>query len=95
VLSARGLSERLITRPEESTECGVSECDRVASIMRRPWPTRGCCATENTHVTVGLDSVVGTAAHYWLDGWSSNPSGLRDFLHPSTPTRGPSQPPVQ
>ena len=23
------------------TECGVSECDREASIMRRPWPTRG------------------------------------------------------
>jgi hypothetical protein len=31
----------LITRPE----CGVPECDREASIMRRPWPTRGCCAT--------------------------------------------------
>jgi hypothetical protein len=26
------------------TFCGVSECDREASIMRRPWPTRGCCA---------------------------------------------------
>jgi hypothetical protein len=27
------------------TECGVSKvCDREASIMRRPWPTRGCCA---------------------------------------------------
>jgi hypothetical protein len=25
------------------TECGVSECDREASIIRRPWPTRGCC----------------------------------------------------
>jgi len=23
-------------------ECGLSECDREASIMRRPWPTRGC-----------------------------------------------------
>jgi hypothetical protein len=22
----------------------MSECDREASIMRRPWPTRGCCA---------------------------------------------------
>jgi hypothetical protein len=28
-----------------STECGVSECDREASIMRRPWPTRGCRTT--------------------------------------------------
>ena len=26
------------------TTCGVSECDREASIMRRPWPTGGCCA---------------------------------------------------
>jgi len=23
------------------TECGVSECDREASIMGRPWPTGG------------------------------------------------------
>jgi len=23
------------------TECGVSECDREASLMRRPWPARG------------------------------------------------------
>jgi len=22
----------------------VSECDHVAKIMRRPWPTRDCCA---------------------------------------------------
>jgi hypothetical protein len=28
------------------TDCGVSECDREASIMRRPWPTRGCCAIK-------------------------------------------------
>jgi hypothetical protein len=26
-----------------ATECGVSECDREAEIMR-PWPTRRCCA---------------------------------------------------
>ena len=25
------------------TDCGVSECDREASILWRPWPTRGCC----------------------------------------------------
>ena len=24
------------------TECGVSECDREASIMKRSWPTRSC-----------------------------------------------------
>jgi hypothetical protein len=27
------------------TECGVSECDHEASIMR-PWPTMGCWAME-------------------------------------------------
>jgi hypothetical protein len=26
------------------TECGVSECGREASIMRRPWPTTSCGA---------------------------------------------------
>jgi hypothetical protein len=26
------------------TECGVSECDREASRMRKPWPTRDYCA---------------------------------------------------
>jgi hypothetical protein len=31
------------------TECGVSEYDREASIMRRPWPTRGCCAIGKMH----------------------------------------------
>jgi hypothetical protein len=28
------------------TECAVSECDREASEMRRPWPTRDCQAME-------------------------------------------------
>jgi len=26
----------------------VSECDREASKMRRPWPTRDCCAMVGT-----------------------------------------------
>ena len=39
VLSDRGLSVGLITRPEESNECGVSECDCETSIMRKTWPT--------------------------------------------------------
>jgi len=47
VLSVRGLCVGLITRPEESyRQCGVSECDREASIMWRPWPARGCCAIK-------------------------------------------------
>ena len=31
------------------TDCGVSECYREASIMRRRWPTGGCCVTAHTH----------------------------------------------
>ena len=26
------------------TECGVCECDHKAAVLRRFWPTRGCCA---------------------------------------------------
>ena len=52
VLSGRFLCVRLITRPEDPADCGVSACDpadcgvsacnREASIMGRPSPTRGC-----------------------------------------------------
>jgi len=30
------------------TECGVFESDNKSSIMRRPWPTRGCCPVIKT-----------------------------------------------
>jgi hypothetical protein len=40
VLSGRVLCVGHITHPEE---CGVSEYDREASIMRMSWPTRVCC----------------------------------------------------
>jgi hypothetical protein len=53
VLAGRGLCVGLITHPEEYTESGVSECDREASIMRRPWPTRGCCAMEKKMFLLG------------------------------------------
>jgi hypothetical protein len=43
VLSGGGLPDGLIANREVSTECGVSECGREASV-RRPWSTRGCCA---------------------------------------------------
>jgi hypothetical protein len=39
VVSASGCS--LVQR--STTECGVSECGREPSIMRGPWPIRGCC----------------------------------------------------
>jgi len=34
------------------TECDVSECDREASTIRRPWPTRDCCAMQNNKVAI-------------------------------------------
>jgi hypothetical protein len=42
VSSGRGLCDELVTRSEESYR--VCVCDRDASIMRRSWPTGGCCA---------------------------------------------------
>ena len=39
------------------TERVVSECDREASIMRRPWPTRGCCATEEKCIILYMSYV--------------------------------------
>jgi hypothetical protein len=45
VLSGRGLCDVLITRPAKSFRmCFVNVCDIETSWIRRPWPTRGCCA---------------------------------------------------
>jgi hypothetical protein len=43
VLKGRGLCLGHITR---LTEYGVSGCDGEACILRRSWPTSGCCAME-------------------------------------------------
>ena len=43
MLAGRGLRDGLITHPEHPTECGVSEFDREALIMR-PLPIGGCWA---------------------------------------------------
>jgi len=41
------------------TERGVSECDREASIMRRPGPTGGCCPMESKlEHFVAVDGVI-------------------------------------
>jgi len=37
--------------------CGVSECNCKASIMRRPWPTRVCCAIKKLRLSVNLPAV--------------------------------------
>jgi hypothetical protein len=44
---------------------------------------------------VGRDSVVGIAARYGLRGPKIESRWRRDFPHPSRPTLGPTQPPVQ
>jgi hypothetical protein len=46
-VSATGWS--LIQR--SPTDCGVSECDREASTVRRPWPIGGCCAIGKKKVS--------------------------------------------
>jgi hypothetical protein len=38
-------SDRLLVQ-RGPTDCGVPECDRVASIMWRLWPTSDCSAME-------------------------------------------------
>jgi len=53
VLSGRGVfatGRSLVQR--SPTDCGGFECDLEASIMRRRWPTGGCCATEYIHIYI-------------------------------------------
>ena len=49
----------------------------------------------NNHHARFWDSVVNIATPYGLDGLGSNLSGGRDFLHPSRPALGPTQPHIQ
>ena len=42
VLSGRCLCVGRSLVQKSPTDCGVSECDRESSIVRRPWPIRGC-----------------------------------------------------
>jgi len=44
---------------------------------------------------VGRDSSVGTVTCYWLDGLGIESRWGRDFLHPSRPALGATQPPIQ
>jgi hypothetical protein len=46
-------------------------------------------------VVVGPGSSVGIATRYGLDGPGIESQWGRVFLHPSTPTVGPTQPPVK
>jgi hypothetical protein len=46
LLTGRGLCVRLSLFQKSPTECGVSECDREASTMRRPSPLRAVAPLE-------------------------------------------------
>ena len=48
-VSASGLS--LVQK--NPVECGVSDYDRQASIMRRPWQTLGCCVMGPNVYAIG------------------------------------------
>jgi hypothetical protein len=70
VLLGTGLCVGQITRQEESyrARC-VSECDREASVMRRPWPARGCRAMEENfpfNETIPRCPVARLPEHTWL-----------------------------
>ena len=56
VLSGRGLCIGLNTRP--------TECDRAASIMRRPWPRSGCYAMTKKNTDWVTASQAGK---HWFD----------------------------
>ena len=55
------------------TECGVSECDRESSRMRRPWSPGGCC------VLVKKKSVF-TEMRHWRISWIYFPSSRHPLL---------------
>jgi len=46
-------------------------------------------------IIMGRDSSVGITTRYGLDGPGVESRCVRDFPHPSRPTLGPTQPPVQ
>jgi hypothetical protein len=47
------------------------------------------------HKMVGQDSIVSVMTHYGLDGPGIESLWGQDFLRPSRPAVGPTQPPVQ
>jgi hypothetical protein len=61
----------------------VSECDREASIMRRPWPTRSCCAmaiNNNKHMEDSTFEMLTVNSHIQ---WRS-PAALIHTCHAAT-----------
>ena len=57
VLSGRGLCDGLIPHPEESYRLWCFRYNREDSIMRRPWPTRGCWTTKKQKTTIWITQI--------------------------------------
>jgi hypothetical protein len=53
-----------LVQKSSPTECGVSECDREASILRKPWSTKGYCAMGGKKINVRIlhDSPIHSAS---------------------------------
>jgi hypothetical protein len=47
------------------TECGVSECDREATIKRKTWPTGDCCAMGDTNIESVMNKM--SVVYWWND----------------------------
>ena len=56
--------------------CGVSECDHKASIMRRSWSAKGCCAMGEKFIHI---SHPGGAGKDCSVSWFLTVSGLHFF----------------
>jgi len=39
--------------------CGVSECDREALKMRKPWPARDCRGVKNNYMRITVQTTSG------------------------------------
>jgi len=56
-----------------SLECGASGCDLEAPLMRKPWPTRGCCAQTKLYWLMWLESLRAvniTSLVLYVTSWS-------------------------
>jgi hypothetical protein len=62
----------LITVPRSFDGRGVSECDREASILRRPLPTRGCCATGKTTTGIHNPLTIANPTHVHMTFLTQN-----------------------
>ena len=73
----------------------MSITQQTAVDMHKPAYTDVCKTHYTVPVYMGRDSSVGIATRYGLDGPEIESRWGRGFPHPSRPTLGPTQRPVQ